>query len=47
VVVTFDDRAAMAGAPMVGIGHVSTTFSLDDGFVAHLTDGRSTRWRTA
>ena len=41
VVVTFDDRAAMAGARRsVGIGHVSTTFSLIDGFVAHLTDGQ-------
>jgi serine protease AprX len=41
VVVTFGDRAAMASARRaVGLGHVSTTFSLIDGFVAHLTDGQ-------
>ncbi len=41
VVVTFADRAAMAGARRsVGLGHVTTTFSLIDGFVAHLTDGQ-------
>ncbi len=41
VVVTFSDRAAMANARgSVGLRHVSTTFSLIDGFVAHLTDGQ-------
>jgi serine protease AprX len=41
VVVTFSDRAAMADARRsVGLGNVSTTFNLIDGFVAHLTDGQ-------
>ena len=31
----------MAGARRsVGLGHISTIFSLIDGFVAHLTDGQ-------
>jgi serine protease AprX len=41
VVVTFSDRTAMTSARRsVGLGHVSTTFSLIDGFVARLTDGQ-------
>ncbi|HEX3298763.1 MAG TPA: S8 family serine peptidase, partial [Actinomycetota bacterium] len=41
VVVTFSDRSDMVNARRsVGLGHISTTFSLIDGFVAHLTDGQ-------
>ena len=41
VVVTFSDRSDMGNARRaVGLRHVSTTFSLIDGFDAHLTDGQ-------
>lgn len=41
VVVTFTDRSSMAAArSAVGQAHVSTTFSLIDGFAASLTDGQ-------
>jgi len=41
VVVTFSNRPEMTSARRsVGLEHVSTTFSLIDGFVARLTDGQ-------
>ena len=41
VVATFTDRAALASARgAVGAAHISTTFSLIDGFAARLTEGQ-------